>query len=255
MMSKIDFRLDDLSPADEATTRLGSTIWPNDFELLAQHGDAERSFILAFDTTAIWGHPVGEPNITAFDVIRHWQQGIYTPWATEHATPAFAQKWLIERGCPWQALNIPGHEAADELTVRVENRIHCSGDRHQVLARMAIDGEATQGWTMAVDSRAAELPVRLFLEEIQPNHGTYTLGEGAFPSPEVAREWLEEYPGPLPPAPGDADADAAAERISAALAHSAAATPAIATATASATGPTPLAVPAAVAQQGLRRSM
>ncbi|WP_431676312.1 hypothetical protein [Kitasatospora sp. KL5] len=98
-----------------------------------------------------------------------------------------------------------GFRPADDLTVLITARISRSGDRYRVFDHQVMDGTA-EAWTMAVDRAVAELPVRLFLEEIQPDHRTYTVREGVLLSPDAAEEWLENCPTPL--APEDLGAEA-----------------------------------------------
>ncbi|MFB7620041.1 glycosyl hydrolase [Kitasatospora sp. NPDC056181] len=247
MNPKLDLRLDGLAPADQHTERLGSNTWLDDYEPLVQHDVGERSFVLALDTTATCGYTQGEPNITAFDVVRHPEQGTFSLRASAHANTVFAQKWLTDRGCPPESLKLSAFRPANELTTRVEDRILRSGDRYKVFERMAMDAGESEAWSLAIDSEVTSLPVCLFLEEIQPDHDTYTVREGAFPSYDVAEDWLADRPGPLPLAPVDLDPET--KRTRAALARSSTASP---SAPAAVPAP-PTSAPAA--QQAPRRPM
>lgn len=249
MSHNIDLKVRDLTAADGHSAHLLDRTLEGDFHLLAQHDIAERSYVLAFDHTATWDFMHGAPNLAAFDVVRQPEQGTFSLRKSEHASLAFARKWLVERGCPPDALTLAWLRPADELTVRVEDRLQRAGDRYRVLDCLAMDGDATEAWTITVDNTSAELPIRLFLEEHHPGRDTYTVREGAFPSATVAKDWLAERPSSLPLAPEYLDTEL--KRTRAALARS----------SASATGPDSAAIvasaPAAAAdvQPDRRRSL
>ncbi|MDH6709148.1 hypothetical protein P3T27_005894 [Kitasatospora sp. MAA19] len=158
------------------------------------------------------------PNIATFDVQRHQAQGTFTMDSSAHANLAFAQKWLVDRGCPPEATtaNNP-FKPANDLTTLVEEQIHRSGDRYDLIEVKAADEDPTQAWTMAVDKEATELPVRVFVEQTQPGQGTYTVREGAFADYAAAEDWVEEQ-ATTPPEPPEYRRDAL--RTRAALARS-----------------------------------
>ncbi|MFJ9447975.1 glycosyl hydrolase [Kitasatospora sp. NPDC101235] len=201
-MNTLDFRLDGLKPADESPGHAYNYPWENDFQLISQHDVGERSFIIAFDKTATWDYP-NKANIVSFDADRDSSRGMFSMHRERHATFAFAQNWLVNRGCPPDTLApvLGGPTPADELSVRVEDRIRRSGERLEVADYQVIDGAETEGWSIAVDSEAKELPVRLFIETLQPDQWTYTVREGAFPDHAAADEWLEKRSTPLPEPP------------------------------------------------------
>ncbi|MFJ5879860.1 glycosyl hydrolase [Kitasatospora cineracea] len=224
-MKDTDFRLDGLEPADEQSTHAYDRTWANDYQMISQHDMGERSFIVAFDPSATWDVP-DTPNLVSFDVVRDSGRGTFSLHRSGHATFAFAQRWLIDRGCPADAL-APIADAprpADELTVRVEDRIRHSGERLTVVGYQVIDGGDVEGWSMAVDRQDEELPVRLFFESLQPDQYTYTLREGAFAHWDAADAWLENRSVPLPEAP-EYRLDAQALRTSAALSRTTASLP------------------------------
>ncbi|MET8626618.1 glycosyl hydrolase [Kitasatospora sp. NPDC004669] len=201
-MNTLDFRLDGLQAADEHSDLVYDHTWVDDFQPISQHDAGERSFIVAFDTTATWGHP-NTANIVSFDVVRDSSQGTFSMHRSEHATVAFAQNWLVNRGCPPDAL-APAFDVpvpADKLSVRVEDRIRRSGERLEVVDYQVIDGDDTEGWNIAVDRQDKDLPVRLFIESLQPDQYTYTVREGAFADHTAAEDWLEHRSTPLPKAP------------------------------------------------------
>ncbi|MFI9332427.1 glycosyl hydrolase [Kitasatospora sp. NPDC052868] len=246
-MKDTDFRLDGLEPADEHTSELYDSTWVGDFKTISQHDVGERSFIVAFDASATWGYP-NMPNLASFDVVRDSGQATFNMHRSEHATFAFAQRWLVNRGCPPDALapTIDVPKAADELTIQVEDRIRRSGERLEVVDYQVIDGSDVEGWSIAVDRQDKNLPVRLFLETLQPDQYTYTVREGAFADHAAADNWLEQRSSPLPKAP-EYRIDAEALRTSAALSRSAPLCPTGAAAAAPATPVNP--------QQSLGRSL
>ncbi|MEE1786916.1 glycosyl hydrolase [Streptomyces sp. SP17BM10] len=218
-MKDTDFRLYGLEPADEHTADLYDSTWVSDFKTISQHDVGERSFIVAFDASATWGYP-NMPNLASFDVVRDSSQATFSMRRSEHATFAFAQNWLVNRGCPPDKLapivDVP--KPADELTIQVEDRIRNSGERLEIVDYQVIDGDDTEGWSIAVDRQDKDLPVRLFIEELQPDPYTYTVREGAFADHAAAESWLEDRSTPLPEAP-EYRVDAEALRKHAALAR------------------------------------
>ncbi|MFJ6382701.1 glycosyl hydrolase [Kitasatospora sp. NPDC092039] len=218
MTPKIDLQVDGLAPADKDSRRLRDKTKDGDFNVLAQHDAGERSFILAFDRTATWAALYGEPDLATFDVVRNRRQSSFSLQKAEHSNLSFARKWLIERGCPSDALHLAWMRPADELTIRVEDRVCRSGNRYEIVDQLAGDSDASEAWTMALDRSAAELPVRLFVEEVQPTQGTYTVREGAFPDVDTAWRWTRTDLGPLPLVPEDLAPET--KRTRAALARS-----------------------------------
>ncbi|WP_405361908.1 glycosyl hydrolase [Kitasatospora sp. NBC_00085] len=222
----VDFRLDDLEPADDRSSEVYDLTWIGDYTPISRHDVGERSFIVAFDASATWGIP-NAANIAAFDVVRDASQGTFSMRHSEHATLAFAQNWLVNRGCPSEALapalDLPA--PADPLSVRVEDRVRRSGTRLEVVGYQVIDGDDVEGWSIAVDRQDKELPVRLFIETVQPDRYSYTLREGAFADHAAVANWLEQRSTPLPEAP-EYRLDAESLRTSAALARTTAVSPA-----------------------------
>ncbi|MFF2819398.1 glycosyl hydrolase [Kitasatospora cineracea] len=216
-MKDTDFRLDGLEPADEQSAHAYDHTWVCQYQTITQHDVGERSFIVAFDPSATWDTP-NTPNLVSFDVARDSERGTFSMHSSGHASFAFAQRWLIVRGCPADALapiaDVP--RPADELTVRVEDRIRHSGERLAIVEHQVIDGGDVEGWSIAVDQQAKELPVRLFFESLQPEQYTYTVREGAFADWDAVDAWLEDRSTPLPEAP-EYRLDAQALRTGAAL--------------------------------------
>ena len=56
---------------------------------------------------------------------------------------------------------------------------------------------------MTCDTLASQDPIRVFLEEGNPDAFTYTVREGAFADEDTARDWLDDRNSPLPQPPED----------------------------------------------------
>ncbi|WP_405988384.1 glycosyl hydrolase [Streptomyces sp. NBC_00986] len=221
---ELDFRLDDFEPADTASERAEEAFWPGDLTVLARHHTTpygSHSFVVAHDRSITWGIP-GDPQVVAIVVARDLSLNTFTFESAYHATVAFAQNWLIERGCPpEQITQVDGNfmKPADDLTVRIEQQIRESGARYEILASHTSDFDPCETWTLTRDSSSDQAPIRVFLEEGDVDAHTYTMREGAFADEDTARNWLEDRSNPLPqPAYRD---EAAALRAGVALTRSA----------------------------------
>jgi hypothetical protein len=155
---------------------------------------------------------------------RDFDRRTFTLESEYHAGLPFAQAWLIARGCPPERITLPDGmfiEPADSLTLRIEQKIMDSTHRYEVLGTYTRDQAPYESWTLVRDSRAAQDPVRVFLERGDPEAFTSTLREGAFPDAGSAQEWLDRRSSPLPEAaPEDLMSDDA-PRTRAALTRSA----------------------------------
>ncbi|MER5613937.1 MULTISPECIES: glycosyl hydrolase [unclassified Streptomyces] len=160
--------------------------------------------------------------MAAIKVTRDLSLNTFTFEAEYHATVSFAQRWLIERGCPPDEIAQVGEDfmrPADDLTTRVEQQIRTSGDRYKVLDSHTWDYDPCETWTLTHDSSAAQAPIRVFLEEGYFDTHTYTVREGAFADESAARRWLDERNSPLPQPPESLD-ETATLRTRAALTRS-----------------------------------
>lgn len=205
-MTTVDFRLDeDFVPADDASRVSEYALFQGDLALISEHHttpNGSHSYLLAHDVSATWGVP-GEPQLVAIKIARDLADRTFNFEASRHAQAAFAQNWLVERGCPPDSF-VQGDDflqPADKLTSQAEQQVRESGKRYQVLDSHTWDSEPCETWTLVRDSRATEQPVRVFLEEADLGAGTYTVREGAFADVQAARAWLYERPGPLPEPP------------------------------------------------------
>ncbi|WP_030578030.1 glycosyl hydrolase [Streptomyces anulatus] len=225
MNTELDFRLDDLVPADADSEYAEQQFWSGDLTVLTEHHTAphgSHSYVVAHDGSVTWGVP-GEPQVAAIKVARNLSLNTFTMETTYHATVPFAQNWLIEQGCPPEQMAEVGAEGAtpaDDLTVRIEAEIRESGTRYEVIETDTSDYDPCEAWTLTRDSDTVQEPIRLFLQEWDINAHTYTLREGAFADEETALRWLDDRSTPLPQPPGHIG-EAAALRTRAALARSA----------------------------------
>ncbi|MEV7085881.1 glycosyl hydrolase [Streptomyces sp. NPDC093085] len=215
--SELDFRLDDFEPADAASKLAAEAFWPDDLTVMAKHHTVphgSHTFVVAHDRSMTWGIP-GDPQVVAIMVARDLSLDTFTFESTYHATVAFAQNWLIERGCPPGPIaQVDGNfmKPADDLTVQIEQQIRESGARYEVLASETSDFDPCETWTLTRDSSTDQAPIRVFLEEGDADAHTYTMREGAFADEGAARSWLDDRSGPLPEPPEYSDHNGAVVR-------------------------------------------
>lgn len=190
-----DCRLDGLSAADDwAAAARDALEHPGDgFRVLLGHhtGTAAQSFLVIHDTAALWDRP-GTPSLIALHITRNLAERTFRIGVADQPMMPFARRWLVNRGCEPDALQVrPGSgypEPADAATLRIEDRIAASGDRYDVTGHQV------------------ELATR-----------AYTVREGAFRDGTTANHWLHFRDAPFPElAPRSADRTRAARRRSAA---------------------------------------
>lgn len=232
MTAELDFGLNGFQPADIDSAQAEHGLWAGDLRVLAEHHtapDGSHSYVVAFDESATWGVP-GAPQLVAVSLARDLDRRTFTLETACHASLPFAQNWLIERGCPPdQITTVDGDfmKAAEDLTLRVEQKIRDAGQRYEVLDTQTWDYDPCETWTMARDTLAAQDPIRVFLEEGNPEAFTYTVREGAFADEDTAQDWLDSRSSPLPQPPEDRG-NADGPRTAAALIRSAGTAPATA---------------------------
>ncbi|MFF7145745.1 glycosyl hydrolase [Streptomyces nodosus] len=206
MTNELDFRLDDFDPVDAVSELAESSLCAGDLTALAEHHttpNGSRSYLVAHDGSMTWDVP-GEPQLVGIKVTRDLRERTFLFETANHASLAFAQNWLVERGCPPEPIAQVGADLiqpADDLTVRVEEQIRASGDRYKVLATQTSDYAPCETWTMVRNSGADHAPIRVFLEETAADVLTYTVREGAFAHEDGAQDWLDNRDGPLPEPP------------------------------------------------------
>lgn len=224
MSDVLDFHLDDLGPANAESEYAEQQFWAGDLTVLAEHHTTphgSHSYVVAHDGSVTWGVP-GEPQIAAIKVARDLSLNTFTFELAYHANVAFAQNWLIERGCPSERIAQTGGDfmkPADELTVRIEQQIRESGTRYKVLDSQTSDSDPCETWMLTRDAGATHAPIRVFLEEGDFAAHTYTMREGAFPDEDAAQNWLDDRSSPLPQPP-EQRGEPAARRARAALTRS-----------------------------------
>jgi hypothetical protein len=203
-----NFRLGGLTPADESSAEAEGDIglWDDLFSALAEHHtpDGKQSFLVIHDGSATWGP--GAPQFIALHITRGLTARTFRIELADHPTVPFAQLWLASRGCPPDAIQLleDQHiEPADALTVRIEGQIRHSGTRYEIKDHYTYDSVPYETWVTVRDSdpSAADLPVRIFLEETDLDAFTYTVREGAFRDDTSANQWLFDRGTPLPEPP------------------------------------------------------
>ncbi|MEV3871597.1 hypothetical protein [Streptomyces sp. NPDC049906] len=187
-----------------------------DFTFLAGHHTERDSFFLFHNRAAVWDGPETPPFV-ALHITRDPDARTFRFGASGHPLVPLAQGWLIGRGCPPEdtvVSNADGPRPADTLTTSLETWLRTNpGGRYEVLEH---HNRTWESWTLIRDSHpdAAKAPYRLFLDKVsRPSH-TYTLREGAFPTPEEAADWLADpsLPFPYASAPAGVRAEAALTR-------------------------------------------
>lgn len=215
-----DYRLDGFAAATAEVERdfFHTTLSDGSFVPLAAHhsADAQDSYLLFYDQSATWGVP-GSPPYVALHLARDAELGTFRFSQESHPLVPLGQRWLVEQGCPPDGIgltNTHGLQPADLLTAELEDLLRTGPEgRYEVLEHYTDDEET---WVLLrdTDPSAAELPYRVFLEEVSFREVTYTVREGAFATADAADDWLSDRDTPLPaaPAPAAGRAEAAVAR-------------------------------------------
>ncbi|MEE4543998.1 hypothetical protein V2S66_18730 [Streptomyces sp. V4-01] len=191
--------------AGETTDRLHTFLLNEpEYVLLTSCHKGYESFAVLFDSSATWDIP-GTANLVAVHVVRDpmWRTFDFDTAALPMV--GLAQQWLVARGCPPEAIVLPPERAsqpADQQSAALETHLRTSPGRYTLLDHYTDDGGPFESWAMLRDTHpdSAGTPVRIFIELAVIGAGTYTLREGGFADEDAAQEWLDERPGPLPPA-------------------------------------------------------
>lgn len=231
MTGSPNYRLDGYEPADATvgTDFADVTLCDDQFVPLAEHhtADGRTSYLAFYDSAAIWGAP-GAPAYVAMHLVRDTERHTFGFEADTHPVLPLAQRWLIARGCPADAIELTAQgqrpHPADGLTTQLEQRLKLAGDRYEVLDHHTHNpgtfdfGVETWTLTRDHDPASAELPYRLFIETVTKDLNTYMVREGAFPTAEAAEDWLDNHdddtplPQPARTRPGDDQQRAQAAR-------------------------------------------
>ncbi|MEU2131791.1 hypothetical protein [Streptomyces sp. NPDC018352] len=175
---------------------------------LAEHHTADgASYYVLFDRTATYGHP-GIPQYVAVHLQRDREKRSFDFGHSSLPLPAMAQSWLIQRGCPSDAIGLNpelGPPPADETTRTLEQRLVGDGDHYAMGYSYTRDDPGD--WVTVVALRSlderAPSPYRVVVEEVDTDAWTHTLREGGFGTVQEALQWctdrLSGTAGPLPP--------------------------------------------------------
>ncbi|WP_326809295.1 hypothetical protein OHB04_39025 [Streptomyces sp. NBC_01775] len=220
-MTGPDYRIDGLEPASDLVEEDFHTATLSDdmYTELASHHTKGNTFLLLYDSTAVWGVP-GTAEYVGMRVQRDLFEGTFAFEHIRQPTVPITQNWLISRGCPPDAIELgaaPGPRPTDGLTSRLEDMLRANlGGRYTLLDHYTHNpcsfNEGVEVSALVHDGHpdSAERPYRLFLEETSPSLATYTVREGAFAGAEAADAWLRDRDTPLPLAPTPAPAPAPA---------------------------------------------
>ncbi|MFE9367798.1 hypothetical protein ACFYNN_34620 [Streptomyces sp. NPDC006978] len=206
---QVDFELDDLDADEEKYLDFYRKVGVQDDMLvpLAEHHDGGHSYYVLFDRSATWGHP-GMPQVLAVHLQRDFKKRTFSFDQAPLPLPSMAQSWLIQRGCPHEAIGLHselGPPPADEATRALEKRLAGDGDHYAMGYSYTTDDPDDMVIVVALrvlDERAPS-PFRVVVEEVDADAWTHTLREGGFDTKEAALEWCSERltgeAGPLPP--------------------------------------------------------
>ncbi|MFJ8954954.1 hypothetical protein ACIRO1_33135 [Streptomyces sp. NPDC102381] len=174
---------------------------------LAEHHDGADSYYVLFDRTATWGHP-GMPQVLAVHLLRDYEKRTFSFEQARLPLPAMAQSWLINRGCPHDAIGLDpelGPPPADEATRALERRLAGDGDHYAMGHSYTADDPDDMVIVVALralDERAPS-PFRVVVDEVDTDAWTRTLREGGFDTVGEALQWCNDRLAgeatPLPP--------------------------------------------------------
>lgn len=193
------------TPAGDARDRLYDFLLNEpELVLLAGHHHGDHSYAVLFDSAATWDI-LGSSDLVAVHVVRNQMYRTFDFDTAALPMVGLAQQWLVARGCPPEAIVLPPESAsqpADPETTTLETHLRTSPGQYQLVDHYTYDGDPFESWALLRDTHpeSAGAPVRLFIESANIDAGTYTLREGGFANEDAAQEWLDERPGPLPPA-------------------------------------------------------
>lgn len=211
---QVDFRLDGFEPADVRTERDFRHTFELDQDLLtvlAEHHtpDGVQSYYVLHNSALTWAVP-STSGLLALHLQRDTEQETFSFEHAELPLPAMAQSWLIQRGCPREAIALhpdTGTRPADEDTRALEQRLVDDGDRFSLVHSYTLD-EADEVTTLVVlRARDESDPARfrVLQEEAHLQAGTHSLREGGFTTLTKALDWcnahIEGEAVTLPPVP------------------------------------------------------
>ncbi|MGW2404074.1 glycosyl hydrolase [Streptomyces sp. NPDC001739] len=174
--------------------------------LTAHHTpDGRQSFFVLADSAATYAPCPGTAALIALHVTRDAEAATFRIDSDRLPTVSFAQRWLIARGCPVEAIRMPDDHPftrpADALTAELEERLLTSaGPRYEVLDHYTDDHGVLTATTLVRDHdpSSRHQPFRIFHEDTNLESHTHTLREGAWADIDAAAQWLIDREGPLP---------------------------------------------------------
>ncbi|MFD8847635.1 hypothetical protein [Streptomyces sp. NPDC059604] len=207
----VDFRLDGFAADEQVRLDFYYRIGLNEDMLapLAEHhtADGTHSYYVLFDRSATYDHP-GVPQYIALHLSRDQEKRTFDFEQKPLPLPSMAQSWLINRGCPPDAIGLNpelGTSPADEETKALERRLVGDGDHYAMGYSYTRDDPDDMVTLVALRAlgESALSPFRVVVEEVDYEQWTHTLREGGFATVEEALQWchhrLDGTAGPLPP--------------------------------------------------------
>ncbi|WP_318209506.1 MULTISPECIES: hypothetical protein [unclassified Streptomyces] len=204
----LEFRLNGYRPATaEVGHDFDDRISLCELTTLAEHhtADGRHTFLVLHDNSTIYGVP-GESALVALHLTRDVASRTFTFDSERLPLLALAQSWLIQRGCPTDAIDPPDTFAvlpADETTTALEQRLRCAANRYAPVESYVGEGYPTLETVVLLEAAhpPRSHPFRVLLETTDLQAGTRRLREGAFETAQAARDWLEDRSTPLPAPP------------------------------------------------------
>ncbi|WP_435059114.1 hypothetical protein [Streptomyces sp. bgisy060] len=198
------FRLNGYRPATaEVAHDFADRISLCELSTLATHhtSDGRHTFLVLHDDSTIYGAP-GESPLVALHLTRDLARRTFTFDSERLPLLALAQSWLIQRGCPDDAIDTPdtlGTQPADETTTALEQRLRRAPNHYAIVESCVGEGYPTLETAVLLQAvnPPRSHPFRLLLETIDLQAGTHRLREGAFETAQAARAWLDHRSTPL----------------------------------------------------------
>ncbi|MFF4285646.1 hypothetical protein ACFY0R_10000 [Streptomyces sp. NPDC001633] len=204
-------RLTGYAAADQSTANEFETFWmQRDACLRSVHAhhtnDGLDSYLILADSAAMFASRPGADALITVHITRDPTDHTFRQDLATQPSVVFAQRWLIDRGCPVEAIRLPeDHQAtrpADALTAELEEQLLTEPtDRYEELdTHTQHEGEQTV--TVLVrdaDPLSSDRPFRIFHQVSDYfDSRTHTLREGAWADAEAARRWISYRTGPIP---------------------------------------------------------
>ncbi|MET8577315.1 hypothetical protein [Streptomyces sp. NPDC005012] len=200
-MIEPDYRLDGYAPADAWIKGAFQQVFEAErhtLAVLAEHHtpDNAHSYFVLHDTAATWGPP-HTSQVLALHLRRDMASSTYRFEHERLPLAAMAQSWLIQRGCPADAIALGpdiGTQPADDTTRALEQRVRGDAGRFSFLDSFTRDDPYDVLTLVVLRSRNASDParIRVLCEEADLKAGTHTLREGGFTTVSDALAWCDQ---------------------------------------------------------------